>query len=136
MFSKPEFFCYQAFEKIYRELHRYNTIALFTKTAKLPEPNEARSEVYQNISRYLTVTMEEIKSDLSRSVKYPKKLLRKLDKFNTDNSKVLPQIKDFTTLRAFDEIYMKSLKLFLRQSQKTLRRFRIKKCNKIIRMTS
>lgn len=80
--------------------------------------------------------MEEIKSDLSRSVKYPKKLLRKLDKFNTDNSKVLPQIKDFTTLRAFDEIYMKSLKLFLRQSQKTLRRFRIKKCNKIIRMTS
>lgn len=102
---------------------------------KLLEPNEARSEVYGNISKYLTLAMEEIKSGVRTLVKNPEKLLQKLaaKRVYSPDSKLLPQIKDFTTIKAFDEIYIKNLKSFIHQSQKTLRRLISKKCNKFSR---
>lgn len=97
----------------------------------MPEPNETRAEVYGNISKYLTLTMEEIKSDMliRTSIKNPDNMIQKLNK-RVYNSKQLPQIKDFTTIRAFDEIYIKNLKSFLYHSQKTIKRFFLKKCHK------
>lgn len=74
--------------------------------------------------------MEEIKSAIRTSVKNPEKMLQKLDAKCGDNSDKLPRIKDFTTIRAFDEIYIKNLKSFLYHSQKTIKKFFLKKCKK------